>query len=1029
MQYVASQTNSVQTIFYNNVAKEAANAGAAMAYNCLQQAGNVDTPAWEGRTLRPHLACDGQTTVSSNQLVSGTSSSMVRSTFEVLSPTKSGANPDITSSGAKITAIGRVSFYYAGSSTPTRTFEQRTIINIPLNLAASNIPIAQGRAVTQISSGQHFSCSVANQELWCWGSNTLGQMGLTECLTPILGWKCITGAISADNKTSPVRVNTKHIANKRVDSVSAGSIGACAVAEGRGQCWGSNSYGQVGTGDTSLLELFNTLNPFAGLTDVFYFGFDDLAAGPRYAPSNIAGALNGANVTKISYGWSAGSFPDRVAVCGLANGKVYCWGNNNYAQLGQPKYSGTIAGIGISCNDWWTEKDWIGLNSKYLCAGLLTTPPTTFLTSQPGKAPVPVYGFANRDNREQTSVALFAGKRALDVSTGMAGTCAIATGGKVYCWGDFAASIGGDTITNGLTQQAANTQKTDMTGSALSGKRANSVAAGSATGCAVAEGNGYCWGRLRGDGGQNTANSNRPKLVDLGGALVNTVAARDETNGPMCMLGSGNIYCWGLNQPGTTTPIVVGDSSPSAIPGLPSGKITDIGTGAGSDASSGLGFFLTPGAQCVTINSTVYCKGFNTVGQLGRGFTSSSSTLLPWARTTNEIGLTAGEAATAVSAGANHTCAIINSQPFCWGANGSGQLGQGNYVQQPRPTSVIGLTTNYTSKISAGSTHTCSVTDNRAYCWGANGSRQLGDGTMTTSNLPVAATGLTGLAVTDISAGTNHTCAIASGDAWCWGSNSNGQLGQGNTTTYTSPVKVTTNLAGKLVTSITAGNNFTCAVADGEPYCWGIRSNGRIGNGGSTSGNTTTPTLVSGMTGATTNIEAGDSSVCAVEGGVTKCWGAGADNRLGVGSGGTSDRTTPMIVRRANTTDETNNTTSISVGSNHSCGMIAGYLKCWGSQTSGKVGNGTSSSSSSITASVTEANGASLLGEQNKPLSVSAGTDHTCAIANGKIFCWGSNTQGQLGTGVAGGSQTTPVVTTNYSRNTTEVAWGDTVFY
>src|SRR4051794_30885698 len=145
---------------------------------------------------------------------------------------------------------------------------------------------------------------------------------------------------------------------------------------------------------------------------------------------------------------------------------------------------------------------------------------------------------------------------------------------------------------------------------------------------------------------------------------------------------------------------------------------------------------------------------------------------------------------TQVTVGAQHSCALAsNGRAYCWGHAESGQIGNGTTViSVPRPTRVSG--TLQFVQISAGMEHTCAVTsDSKAYCWGSNGTGQLGDGTLTSRTTPVPVAG--GRRFDRIRAGGFHTCALTpAGKAFCWGANSYGALGDGTTTRRTSPVAV-----------------------------------------------------------------------------------------------------------------------------------------------------------------------------------------------------------------------------------------------
>ena len=182
--------------------------------------------------------------------------------------------------------------------------------------------------------------------------------------------------------------------------------------------------------------------------------------------------------------------------------------------------------------------------------------------------------------------------------------------------------------------------------------------------------------------------------------------------------------------------------------------------------------------------------------------------------------------------------------------------------------------------ISAGGNHTCAIADGKAYCWGWNDYGQLGNNTTNDSTAPVAVyttRPLAGKTITAISAGQGHSCAVADGNAYCWGSNNIGQLGTGTTSSSSCSVPVDTSgeLAGKTVTFISAGYDHTCVVADGKAYCWN-NSYGQLGNNSTTDStvpvpvNTTRP--LAGRT--VTAISAWTFHTCTVADGNAYCWGS-----------------------------------------------------------------------------------------------------------------------------------------------------------
>ena len=184
---------------------------------------------------------------------------------------------------------------------------------------------------------------------------------------------------------------------------------------------------------------------------------------------------------------------------------------------------------------------------------------------------------------------------------------------------------------------------------------------------------------------------------------------------------------------------------------------------------------------------------------------------------------------------------MADGRAYCWGANYGGQLGNNTATNSsvPVPVDTSGVLADKTiTAITAGGVHTCAVADGQAYCWGRNSRGNSGNNSTTDSSVPVAVDTsgvLAGKTVTAITAGRYHTCAVADGRAYCWGYNDSGELGNSSTRRSRVPVAVASGvLAGKSVTAITAGGHHSCAVADGQAYCWGRNAMGQLGNNSTT---------------------------------------------------------------------------------------------------------------------------------------------------------------------------------------------------
>ena len=311
--------------------------------------------------------------------------------------------------------------------------------------------------------------------------------------------------------------------------------------------------------------------------------------------------------------------------------------------------------------------------------------------------------------------------------------------------------------------------------------------------------------------------------------------------------------------------------------------------------------------------------------------------------------------------------------------------------------------------IAAGDLHTCALmSDGSIKCWGSNLEGQLGDGTIVSKNRPVRVSGIN--TATQLAA-SYHTCALLSDNtSRCWGRGYNGQLGDGNATSSRSPVSVS---GLSTVKSIDTAPRSSCAtLIDNTTQCWGDYY---ISNQNS-------PNTITGITNAHT-VATGYGHACVLLNDQTiQCWGEGSSGQLGNGS--SSSNSNPVTVSSISTA------TAIAVGGNqagHSCALLSdNTIQCWGANDYGQLGDGTQTDSSTPTAvsSVSTAIAIAVGGGGEGCGGVGCyNSGHSCAVlSNNTVQCWGANDFGQLGDGTTDNSSL-PVTVPGIS-NATGVAAG-----
>jgi alpha-tubulin suppressor-like RCC1 family protein len=354
-----------------------------------------------------------------------------------------------------------------------------------------------------------------------------------------------------------------------------------------------------------------------------------------------------------------------------------------------------------------------------------------------------------------------------------------------------------------------------------------------------------------------------------------------------------------------------------------------------------------------------------------------------------------GKAFTQVSSGFNHTCGLTpGGKVYCWGSGGSGQLGHGTYNSYTTPNAVQDNGSRFV-QIAAASYYTCGLTDEgQAFCWGRNAEGQLGTNSTTYSPTPVPVQ-QGSLRFTQISAEYFSICAVANtGQAYCWGDNGGGQLGDGTLENRLAPVAV--QQGGAQFVQVETSAEHTCArTAAGQEYCWGNNEYGQLGDADGITAPKITPVTVQQQGEIYAAITVGPYYSCAITpAGKGYCWGDNGYATLGFTGFYSRDR--PTAVEQGAETY-----TAIDSDFVNTCALTArGQAFCWGYGDYGTNGNG-STGDARVPAAVLQ--GATRYAQ------VDVGGYSACGLtASGRVFCWGYNGSGQIGDGTKVNT-TTPV--------------------
>jgi alpha-tubulin suppressor-like RCC1 family protein len=394
-----------------------------------------------------------------------------------------------------------------------------------------------------------------------------------------------------------------------------------------------------------------------------------------------------------------------------------------------------------------------------------------------------------------------------------------------------------------------------------------------------------------------------PAIAGAGGAPLGPVANVDAGSRHSCAVtNSRNVVCWGNDAQGQLGNGADGGSSSAVLVR----NLADTGALTAADQ-------VSAGARttCAVLTlGRVACWGDGAAGQLGQGDHESSQ--IP-VLVLNQQGNAPIRGVRSVSVGTTHVCGVTSNQVVCWGSNANGRAGLGQVAERTLPTAVYnrsGVPLRSQVFVTAGTSHTCSGNEAGVSCWGRNDFGQVGDGTRVDRRRAVHV--LDGLGPSPVpryvipAVGSQHTCAvIQGGGVKCWGRNDAGQLGIGQpgVAFRSTPTTVRAGNAWGTPLDLAAGDRTTCAfLLSREVRCWGSDANGQLGNGSAPGGGRVV--AVASATGphdpptgsprlrGVTAFGGGGATFCVVldSDDRARCWGS---NRYGQVGAGTATPTSP----------------------------------------------------------------------------------------------------------------------------------------
>jgi alpha-tubulin suppressor-like RCC1 family protein len=905
-----------------------------------------------------------------------------------------------------------------------------------------------GNSFASLVNGSKHSIALdATGALYAWGDNTLGQLGDGTTVgksTAVKIGSSSWSAIGTANNTSIAVTTTGLLYAWGDNTFYAVGDGTSVNRSSPVQISGI----QIGVGAASWKMLSVGNNHSAGIRADNTLWTWGLNGGGQLGDGSYTNKSSPVQIGTSAWNYVSAGESQTMAI--RSDGALFSWGGNISGQLGDPSLAtggfNRNSPVQIAADKSWTIVSTSRMANAYLTMGITTTG-ALWTWGQNNNGSLGDGTTVSKSSPVQIGTSSWS-----FVSAGYVAT-AITTSGALFTWGynntggigdgttvnksspvqigtsswSFVSSGGASLTTMGITTSGAlfawGFGGSGILGDGTTVGKSSPVQIGSSSWTKVSVGYGsvlaitttgalFGWGQ-NGSGqiGDNTT-VGKSSPVQVGSSSWSYVASAGGNNGMYPFVGginsSSNLYMWGSNGFSLNTGFL-GDntttnkSTPVVINTTGAPGATD--TSFAAVLSSGLGNI----AYAVSTTGFLYGWGDRSTNAVPSDLTTRTPIgFLFGSNSTNPPGFGIQTSWKSVARGESHVAAITSTGDlYCWGQNGSGQIGSNDVGVTANKFSPTKIGSSSWSVVSAGGSHTMGITITGAlFAWGNNGFGNLGDNTTVNKSSPVQIGSSSWSAV---SAGRYYTLGITtSGNLYAWGSNNSGpgELGDGTTLNKSSPVQIGSNTNWSKVFARTT-ESFAITTT-GTLFAWGNASVGQLGDG--TTVNKSSPVQIgsSSWTMVTSGMGTGIAGITTT--GALFTWGIGSDGQLGDGT--TVNRSSPVQIGSSSWSFVASDGRTVAAVT------TTGYLFLWGSNGVSQLGDGATVSGASRSSPV-------QLGINNTWSSVqvngtpSAGQAHVSAILkNGMLLTWGASLFAQLGTGespVLTSARSTPIALGVYS--------------